>query len=254
MKNAKFYHCRFVDCIFSGCYMKDSEFVHCEFVGCHFEICTTTGIVLKDSTIEHAEFLRCVIPYDQLSAAMTDKHSANDVMLLNCAAEAHRIARWREAPQFLIGHNIEKRKFWRKMIIAEDPYYKKYSFLSRARAFFRLIVSSAGSVVFGDVTSIFRLFVVGFFLIFIICPSVIVFLDENSSVNGESGLYVYIKYYFSYLYTSINLAIGTALKAEYDPAIEYREMVELGFRVFVVLYLAILANFLTKLMGRGPKW
>lgn len=261
MKGVTFEDCRFLDCVFSGCYLKDSTFKDCTVRGCQFEICTTTGISLSGTTIEHVEFFRCVFPFKELEENLGNMHGSNDKMLLNCAAEAHRIGRWREAEKFLTRHLKEKRRYWRAQVFSRNRYYSKYSGSDRSRAFLRLCVSLFLKYTVGDHVSITRMSVLGLILLFAVGPLAAWALDgyvqppiQGVEQGWLSAVVLLVQHYWSYLVESVNLMLGSSLTASYQPKTNYRDAFEIVSRISGILFLAIMANLLTRSLGSGPKW
>lgn len=261
MRGIAFKSCRFIDCIFAGCYLKDAEFADCTFRGCHFEICTTTGIKISNTTIEHVDFFRCVLPFHEFVKNLGNKHASNDKMMLNCAAEAHRTGRWREAEQFLGQHLVEKRQFWKEMVFSKERFYQKYTKFQKLRALVRLIFSLIMKMIFGDRTSIIRFMGIGVFLIAVLGPLAAFSLDANSAIASIvpeyawlSKIAFFLKHYASYFIASVNLLVGSNLKPSYAVTVSAPESYEIISRVLGVVYLAILGNLATKSIGNGPRW
>jgi Pentapeptide repeats (9 copies) len=260
MRGVVFEGCTFTNCIFSGCYMKLLTFTGCTLTGCHFEICTTTGLVIEATSLSYIEFFRCVFPSRAMQMNLSKFHGANSQMLLNCAAEAHRIGRWGEAEQFLAMHSVELRRLWWKTISSDEAYFKDMSWKRKFRAASRLAGSWLTRYIFGDRISIIRVTGIGIVIFFMLFPFLAMFSDTmataplQESYGRVKGVFFAFAHYWSYLVETLNLMVGSSLKSEYKPTIESKNMFEIISRVVGIVYLAVAANFVTKWIGFGPRW
>lgn len=258
MKKTIFEECVFKDCIFAGCYMNGAIFKDCKIIGCHFEICTTKNMKLTDTQIEHVDFFRCTFPYEELVKNLGKNYSSNDKMLLNCAAEAHRIGRWREAERFVERHMVEKRRQWARIIKNDNKLIHPPKILYRLQCAGRYALSLILKYTFGDRVSILRLILIFAFLVFLIGPTIILIFDEAKwkSLEYQHEFIQFIAagflFYKSYFLTFVNLIIGTNYNTPYAPEISHKETIEILSRIFGVVYLSICGNIITKSIGNSP--
>lgn len=258
MKEITFADCTFDNCVFSGCYLRGAKFANSTIRGSHFEIFSMVGLKVEDTELEFVEFFRCVMPYQEFVKGLRRKHDMNDRMLLNCAAEAHRVGRWRDAERYVARHLQEKRRHWKNLLFSKDGYYRGKPFSMKIRAALRLVASYVIKAILGDNGSILRFLGLGLGLVLVFLPLCVFWLDQSTifeTLDVPDKVGFLLKNYSAYCYSAVNYLLGTTWDiGPHNPLLKSKEQVEVVSKIVGILYLAVFANLITKSIGVGPKW